>query len=81
MAERLITAGLVTRRENPADRRTVRLTLTDTGRRTVAEVTARRRAEIADIVTAIPTEQRTNLIEALRTFARAGNETPAPDIW
>jgi DNA-binding MarR family transcriptional regulator len=81
MAERLTTVGLVTRRENQADRRTVRLTLTDTGRRTVAEVTARRRAEIADIVTAIPTEQRANLIEALRTFARAGNEPPALDIW
>ena len=81
MAERLITIGVITRRENPADRRTIRLALTDSGRRTVAEVTARRRAEIADIVAVIPPSQRAELIRALRNFATAGGEPPAATDW
>jgi len=53
----------------------------DAGRRTVAEVTARRRAEIADIVAAIPAEQRADLVQALHTFAEAGGEPLAGQIW
>jgi DNA-binding MarR family transcriptional regulator len=81
MVERLTTTGLVARRESEADRRTVRLTLTDAGRRTVAEVTARRRVEISDIVAAIPAAQRTNLVQALHSFALAGGEPLAADTW
>jgi len=81
MADRLTTIGVVARRESEADRRSIRLTLTDAGRRTVAEVTARRRAEIARIVAAIPTDQRADLVRALRTFAVAGDEPPAPEPW
>jgi DNA-binding MarR family transcriptional regulator len=81
MAERLTTIGMVERRENELDRRSVRLTLTETGRRTVAEVTDRRRREIATIVAAIPAGQRPNLVQALHTFTEAGGEPPAPDPW
>jgi hypothetical protein len=44
----------------------VRLPLTEAGQRTVAELTTRRRAAIADIVAAIPTGQRADLPAHLR---------------
>lgn len=50
MVDRLITAGLALRQANPDNRRETLLQLTDEGRRTVEEVTARRRAEISAIV-------------------------------
>jgi DNA-binding MarR family transcriptional regulator len=81
MAERLTAIGMVDRRENEIDRRSVRLALTEAGRRTVAEVTDRRRREIATIVAAIPAAQRADLVQALHTFTTAGGEPPAPDPW
>lgn len=81
MADRLAALGVVTRRENEADRRSVRLALTQAGRGTVADVTARRREEIAGIVTAVPADQRADLVRALHTFAVAGGEPPATASW
>jgi DNA-binding MarR family transcriptional regulator len=77
MVERLIAAGLVDRKVNPANRREVLLRLTESGRQIVDEVTARRRAEIAAIVAAMPPEQRSGLVSALRAFTDAGGEPPA----
>jgi DNA-binding MarR family transcriptional regulator len=77
MVDRLLVAHLVTRRENPANRREVLLGLTPEGERLVRQVTTRRRAEIARIVTAMPTERRSELITTLSAFANAANE-PQP---
>ncbi|GAB3959880.1 MarR family transcriptional regulator [Actinoallomurus acanthiterrae] len=77
MVERLIAAGLVDRKVNPANRREVLLRLTESGRQIVDEVTARRRAEIAAIVAAMSPEQRSALVTALRAFTAAGGEPPA----
>ena len=77
MADRLTAIGMVSRRESEADRRSVRLALTEAGQHTVAHATARRRAEIAGIVAAIPPGQRADLVRALHTFAVAGGEPPA----
>jgi len=74
MIDRLLAAGLVTRQDNPENRREVLLGLTDDGVRLVATVTRRRRAEIARIVTAMPTERRTELVAALHSFAEAAGE-------
>ena len=74
MIDRLLVAGLVTRQENPGNRREVLLGLTDEGSRLVETVTRRRRAEIAKIVTAMPTERRTELVAALHAFADAASE-------
>ena len=76
MIDRLLTADLVTRRGNPASRREVVLGLTDAGRTLVRQVTAKRRREIARIVTAIPVTSRNGLIAALRAFAEAAGEPP-----
>ena len=77
MVERLSLAGLVSRRVNPASRREVVLRLTEAGQQIVDEVTARRRAEIADIVERMPPRQRAGMVKALRAFAEAGGEPSA----
>ncbi|MEU2578219.1 MarR family winged helix-turn-helix transcriptional regulator [Streptomyces anulatus] len=78
MVDRLIAAGLADRQTNPDNRRETLLRLTEEGRRTVENVTARRRQEIASIVERLAPHQRTALIEALTVFNQAGGEPPAP---
>ncbi|MEV0223115.1 MarR family transcriptional regulator [Streptomyces sp. NPDC050704] len=78
MVDRLIAAGLADRQTNPDNRRETLLRLTDEGRLTVADVTARRRAEIATIVERLAPKQRAALIEALTAFNEAGGEPLAP---
>ncbi|MFH8771104.1 MarR family winged helix-turn-helix transcriptional regulator [Streptomyces sp. NPDC017958] len=80
MVDRLIAAGLADRQTNPDNRRETLLQLTEEGRRTVEDVTARRRAEIAEIVSRLGPTQRLALIEALNAFNKAGGEPPAPAL-
>jgi DNA-binding MarR family transcriptional regulator len=77
MVDRLIAVGLVSRTENPANRREVILTLTDEGRRIVGEVMARRRDEISQIVMAMQTSHHEQLVAALQAFADAGGDSAA----
>jgi DNA-binding MarR family transcriptional regulator len=79
MIDRLLAAGLVTRRENPNNRREVLLDLTAEGRRLVRQVTDTRRAEIARIVRSVPANQRHGLVIALRAFAEAAGEPEVPE--
>lgn len=78
MVDRLVAGELVARRANPRDRREIVIDLTEHGRRTVDQVMARRRQEIADIVRRMRPEQRAALIEALSAFAQAGGESTDP---
>lgn len=81
MIDRLLAVQLVTRRENPANRREVVLALTAQGDKLVRQVTAVRRREIAKIVTAMPTTRRVQLVAALRLFAdAAGEPAPRPEV-
>ncbi|MEV6409792.1 MarR family transcriptional regulator [Streptomyces bobili] len=80
MVDRLIAAGLADRQHNPRNRRETLLQLTEEGRRTVEDVTARRRAEIAVIVERLGPKQRLALIEALTAFNEAGAEPLAPTL-
>ncbi|WP_328878757.1 MarR family winged helix-turn-helix transcriptional regulator [Streptomyces sp. NBC_00299] len=80
MVDRLIAAGLADRQANPANRRETLLQLTEEGRRTVEDVTARRRAEIATIVERLTPTQRLALIAALAAFNEAGGEPLAPAL-
>lgn len=79
MVDRLIAAGLADRQTNPANRRETLLRLTEEGRRTVEDVTARRRAEIAAIVERLAPRQRAALVTALTAFNEAGGEPLADD--
>lgn len=77
MIDRLLLAGVVTRRDNPGNRREVLLGLNDEGRRLVRLVTEKRRIEIARIVAEMPRSRRTELVMALRAFAQAAHEPEA----
>lgn len=79
MCDRLIRKGLIRRRTSTRDRRQVRVALTTEGKRVVAEVTARRRAEIGRIISAIPVARRTELAQALSAFAESAGELPDRD--
>lgn len=72
--DRLSKAGLLDRRESPADRRNVTLTLTDAGRRLVEKVVRHRRAAIQRTLRKMPVPQRERLAEDLSAFAAAAGE-------
>jgi DNA-binding MarR family transcriptional regulator len=78
MCDRLVRKGLVRRHRQTGDRRSVRITLTAQGRELVAEVTRRRRAELARLLEALPPGQHEPVIAAFRAFAAAAGELPQP---
>jgi DNA-binding MarR family transcriptional regulator len=78
MVDRLAAADMITRSVNPAVRREHLVRLTRAGRRVVDGVTARRRAEIEDIVARMPPGRRAGLVAALRAFTAAAGEPDAP---
>jgi DNA-binding MarR family transcriptional regulator len=79
MCERLVRKRLVARRRAREDRRTVRVSLTPAGAGLVAEVSRRRRVEIATIVGRMPAADRDSVVLALRAFADAAGEVPEQD--
>ena len=79
MCDRLVRKRLVSRRRTTEDRRGVRVSLTVAGGELVAEVSRRRRAEIATIVQRIPKAHRRLVLDALRAFADAAGEVPERD--
>jgi DNA-binding MarR family transcriptional regulator len=79
--DRLVSSGLLTRNENPADRRQLRLELTATGRRLIQDVMNHRRQQIEELLRRIPAEERAALTLALRALAAAGGETLDRAAW
>jgi DNA-binding MarR family transcriptional regulator len=79
--DRLVTAGLLDRRDNPADRRHLLLELTPSGRALVARVMDQRRAAIAEILGRMPRSRRRELVGVLRSFAAAAGELPDREVW
>jgi DNA-binding MarR family transcriptional regulator len=77
LVERLLAAGLVTRYENPLNRRESIVGLSQAGAELVWRVTDKRRAEIARIVRQMPAARRDDLVAALSAFAEAAGEPPA----
>ena len=78
LCDRLVRKGLVRRHRQAGDRRLVRIALTAAGRDLVAEVTRRRRAELARLLGALPPGQHEPVIAAFRAFAAAAGELPKP---
>lgn len=74
MADRLVRKGLVSRRRASTDRRTVKVSLASPGRQLVLEVTRKRRAELAAILSRLPDQDRRPVLAALRAFADAAGE-------
>lgn len=77
--EALVQAGLIDRSDNPADRRRVRLVLTEKGDELVEHVLASRRRKVAAILNTMPPEDRERLALAFSDFAHAAGEGPSPD--
>jgi DNA-binding MarR family transcriptional regulator len=79
MVERLVRKRLVRRVRSTADRRTIKVHLTGSGRRLVDLVIERRRAEIEHILGQMPADGRKAVTAALRSFAEAAGEAPEQD--
>lgn len=78
--DRLIKAGLLSRRESAHDRRNVTLTLTREGRRLVDKVTKHRRVATERVLRKLPAADRDGLVGALSAFATAAGEPPDDDV-
>ncbi|MCH6470828.1 MarR family winged helix-turn-helix transcriptional regulator [Sinomonas terrae] len=70
--ERLVVAGLLSRREDPSDRRFLQLDLTAKGRDLVETMIEHRRRAIADVLERVPADSREALASAMSAFADAG---------
>jgi DNA-binding MarR family transcriptional regulator len=76
VCDRLVAGGLLDRRDDPADRRHLILTLTDKGRQLFDSVIQHRRAAIGTILAQMPPSNRRTLAADLQAFADAAGETP-----
>jgi DNA-binding MarR family transcriptional regulator len=80
LCDRLVAKRLISRENSTDNRREVVVKLTDAGKRLVDAVTARRRQEIAEIVTRVPHRQRATMVRALHALGDAADE-PDDDSW
>ncbi len=76
MCDRLVRKGLIRRSHDRGDRRAVRLDLTPKGRDLVDTVSDRRRAEIREILDAVPEVEQSTLVRGLNLLTTAGGEVP-----
>jgi DNA-binding MarR family transcriptional regulator len=79
--DRLVTLKLLERRENPADRRHLRLTLTKKGRRLVDSVMDRRRILIGRILQQLAPAAHLQLADLLTQFTVAAGEPAEHNLW
>lgn len=80
--DRLDCAGLLSRRDDPADRRNVVLELTDAGHDLVARVMGIRRAAVEELLGRMAPRDRRALVPLLRSFVETGGEVvPESGAW
>jgi DNA-binding MarR family transcriptional regulator len=79
--DRLVSAGLLQRSEDPADRRNLVLTLTTEGQNLVDQVMGDRRDAISAILDRMPPSRRRSLVPIMRAFAEAAGETLDEAAW
>ena len=79
--DKLVEAGLLSRAENPSDRRVLELSLTEAGHGLVDKVMEHRREQVQDLLTAVPADERKVLAAALRRLAAAGGEPLERAAW
>ena len=65
IAERLAAEGLIERRSSPDDKRTVRVTLTEAGRRAFADIAAVHHGWVADLFDGLSEHEREQLADLL----------------
>ena len=69
MCNRLVSAGLIERAEDPSDRRAVFISLTPEGGEVVAAVTRARRDNVAALLRSMTPARRQQLVDVLDEFA------------
>lgn len=79
--DRLVAAALISRNDDPDDRRYLALTVTDEGRRLVESVYAARRQAITDTLERMPASSRRRLAATLQDFAAAAGEPDVSSQW
>ena len=81
ICDRLTAAGLLSRREDPTDRRYLSLTLTRKGQRLVDRVIQQRRAAIAAVLEGMEPRRRERVAAAFGDFARSAGAPEADPVW
>jgi DNA-binding MarR family transcriptional regulator len=79
--DRLVAASLISRNDDPDDRRYLALTVTDEGRQLVESVYAARRQAIAQTLERMPVASRRRLAATLQDFAAAAGEPDLSSQW
>ena len=79
MCDRLVRKSLVHRRRTNDDRRGVRISLAPAGRELVEQVTSRRRADIAAVLSRLDDSQGREVLLGLQSFALAAGEPTSGD--
>ena len=78
--DRLVGKKLITRSDDPEDRRVLQLRLTSAGEAVVEAVMDARRDAIAPVLARMSTTRRTELVRALRAFTEASQGVPGSDL-
>lgn len=87
--DRLVRRGLVTRHDDPADRRVRRVQLTPEGRRLIKPAFAQHEQDVDEVVSVLGRRERATLVALLRKLGRhaeatvgnAGDGTPRTERW
>lgn len=79
--DRLVSRGLVERRDDPDDRRVRVVALTATGRRLIKSAFARHETHLDDVVGVLTRDERTTLVSLLRKLGKhAGGSIDDADV-
>lgn len=78
---KLADAGLISRREDPADRRLLHLSLTPAGERLLERVMDDRRRRIEELLAGVPSASRSQLATGLRLLATQRGDTLDQAAW
>jgi DNA-binding MarR family transcriptional regulator len=79
--DRLVAAGLVRRDGDPTDRRLLALRLTAAGTELIEKVMRHRRAQVEQLLTAVPAGQRRSLARVLGALAATTGDTFDQAAW
>ena len=74
VVDRLVRQGLVLRRDDPSDRRVVRLALSDEGHSVVTELHKRACSKTAGLLSVLSDDQLGQLVGIMETLDQAANE-------
>lgn len=81
LVDRLVKAGLLDRRDDPEDRRQLRLTLTTAGNRIVTRVLEHRRRAFRDLLATLPPTAQVAVGTAMGRLAAAAPAAPDAQTW